>query len=57
MRPNDFIRWEKFLEQAYNDVITVSTAMKRIKDSQGVLGKGLEYIIYILRGMRKWLRK
>lgn len=57
MSVESFARWEKFLQQAHNDVISIPKAMKKIKKQQGLLGHSLEYGIYAARGMRNWLKK
>ena len=57
MSVESFARWEKFLQQAHDDVISISKALEKIKKRQGLLGHGLEYGIYVVRGMRRWLKK
>lgn len=52
-----FMRWDKFLKQAADDVITVSAAMEKEKGCQGLIGNCLEYAIYVLRGIRKWQKE
>lgn len=55
MSVESFARWESFLQQASDDVITIPVVMQKVKENQGLLGHSLEYGIYAVRGMRKWL--
>lgn len=53
MEEKNFKCWEEFFYHKKNDMTTVSDALKIINTKQGMVGKVLEWVIYLAREMRK----